>query len=194
MNPDRLWAGTRALLASDWSQMLSSWFTLLGTALGGLIGILSTLLTERGRFKREIVKLDREARRQLYADFLTADAAAHETMRAQTYSKSNDSSIRVRVNDAFAESQLYPARWKMTVLAPSEVVERSDNAFRELRDIRDVLADGHSIKSPAYKDAHFAHANALRALRDNMRGDLGNRPLAYDESEPHRVVASQDEV
>jgi hypothetical protein len=102
--------------------MLSSWFTLLGTVVGGLIGVLSTLITERGRFKRELAKLDREARRQLYADFLTADADAHESMRAQAYSGQVGESLRVGVQDAFADSQLNPARWKMTVLAPAEVV------------------------------------------------------------------------
>jgi hypothetical protein len=62
-----------------------------------------------------------------------------------------------------------------------------------LREIRDVLADGYDIKASTYKDAHRAHENALRALRDSMRSDLGNRPLPYDDREPQPLVTNSDD-
>jgi hypothetical protein len=159
-----------------------SWLTLLSTALGAAIGIVSTLVADRARFRRELIKVDRDARRQLYAEFLTADAAAHDTMRLQAFTAHGSGERRLAVHEAFSNSQLYSTRYRMTVLAPASVVRDSEDTFRRLRRIRRVLSEGHGVESDTYIALHQEHEAALRSLRNSMREDLGTGALLYTDA------------
>lgn len=169
-----------------------SWMSLISTVVGALIGIGSTLVADRARYRRELAKADRDARRQLYADFLIADAAAHDGMRLQAMKAGADETERRNaVYETFHSSQIYPTRYRLTVAAPAEVVNDSENVFRFLRRIRNTLADGLDLADAEYTELHQAHENALRRLRNSMRVDLGSSALVYSD-DSSGALASPD--
>ncbi|MFE5038215.1 hypothetical protein [Streptomyces sp. NPDC056683] len=64
-------------------------------------------------------------------------------------------------------------RYELSICAPRYVVEKSDDSFRRLRDLRDVVADGFSRDSNEYVTGRLRYDRAYQALRDAMRIDLG---------------------
>ncbi|MCZ4607648.1 hypothetical protein O3S80_28580 [Streptomyces sp. Lzd4kr] len=58
------------------------WTTLAGTALGALVGIGSTLLADRARWRRDLADRTRQERRQIYVTVLTKYRLAYEDMYA----------------------------------------------------------------------------------------------------------------
>lgn len=58
------------------------WTTLAGTALGALVGIGSTLLADRARWRRDLADRTRQERRQIYVTVLTKYRLAYEGMYA----------------------------------------------------------------------------------------------------------------
>ena len=64
-------------------------------------------------------------------------------------------------------------RYELSICAPRYVVEKSDDSFRRLRDLRDVVADGFSRDSSEYVTGRHRYDRAYQALREAMRKDLG---------------------
>jgi hypothetical protein len=57
------------------------WTTLAATALGAFVGVGSTLLADRVRWRRDQVDRTRQERRQIYVTVLTKYRLAYEDMR-----------------------------------------------------------------------------------------------------------------
>ncbi|MGW0711749.1 hypothetical protein ACWD4G_38325 [Streptomyces sp. NPDC002643] len=64
-------------------------------------------------------------------------------------------------------------RYELSICAPLYVVVESDDSFRRLRDLRDVVAAGLSRDSDEYVAGRHRYDRAYQALRDAMRKDLG---------------------
>lgn len=64
-------------------------------------------------------------------------------------------------------------RYELSICAPRYVVEKSDDSFRRLRDLRDVVTDGFSRDSNEYVTGRRRYDRAYQDLRDAMRKDLG---------------------
>ncbi|MER6561014.1 hypothetical protein ABT300_25445 [Streptomyces sp. NPDC001027] len=64
-------------------------------------------------------------------------------------------------------------RYELSICAPRHVVEKSDDAFRRLRDLRDVVADGFGRDSSECVTGRLRYDRAYQGLRDAMRKDLG---------------------
>ncbi|WP_164492555.1 hypothetical protein [Streptomyces sp. CNQ-509] len=62
----------------------------------------------------------------------------------------------------------------MSITAASNVVVASEEAFRRLRDVRDLAAAGTLAGDEAYSGGRAAYEAALSRLRDAMRFDLGS--------------------
>ncbi|MEU6228530.1 hypothetical protein [Streptomyces sp. NPDC047042] len=64
-------------------------------------------------------------------------------------------------------------RYELSICVPRYVVEKSDDSFRRLRGLRDVVADGFSRDCSEYVTGRHRYDRAYQALREAMRRDLG---------------------
>ncbi|MFJ9640112.1 hypothetical protein [Streptomyces sp. NPDC101178] len=67
----------------------------------------------------------------------------------------------------------YGVRYQMSITAAPNVFVASENAFRRLRDVRDLAAAGTLAGDEAYSGGRAEYEAALEGLRDAMRLDLG---------------------
>ena len=99
-------------------------------------------------------------------------------MRAATVG--NDSpaeSKRATLTEAFRTPDPYVHRFELSLLAPADVVTLAVAVFRRVREIRDLLINGADSESAEYRAAQRAYYDAIKAMSDAMRKDLGNSPL-----------------
>ncbi|OXY83976.1 hypothetical protein [Streptomyces sp. 2R] len=129
------------------------WISLASTALGAGIGIGSTLLVDRVRWRRERAGHDLDVRRQMYADY-TAERPR-------------------RVREVFLTPGAYEIRHQLAIVAPPEIVEAARSAFVALRGTRDLLVAGAAADDAAYVELEGMFDAAVAELRTVMRLDLG---------------------
>lgn len=154
------------------------WGPLASTSLGAVIGIASTLATDQMRTRRGREDKDEAARRQLYGDYLAALARTRNHLRMAARSAGLDSGERGRrAVEAFFEGNAYELRYQIAIVAPAEVVEASTNAFRSLRDLRDLVEAGALHTDQSHVDARERWELLLAELRMSMRRDLGQPVL-----------------
>ncbi|RKN08576.1 hypothetical protein [Streptomyces radicis] len=147
------------------------WGTLIGTGVGGVVALAATMIAERARWRRDESVRRLETKRQLYADYLTALTRTRNHLKDIVQSPALAPEERVRQSaEAYREGGAYELRHQMGILASKPVVTAADEAFRRLRDIRDLVRDG---KEGALKEEFDAMIHAIRTLRDAMRTDLG---------------------
>lgn len=156
------------------------WSTLLSTLLGAVIGVGSTLLADRIRWRRDARGQQRSHRHELYADYLSVLTRAHESLRlvAQTERPETTAADReMATRAAFAESGAYEWRNRISVTAPTAVHTASEETFRRLRDVRRVLAHGAKVGSADYETVREEFSVTLRLLVVAMREDVGVEPI-----------------
>ena len=68
-------------------------------------------------------------------------------------------------------------RFELSLLAPADVVEDAVTVFRRVQDIRDLLISGVGTGTAEYRAAQRAYYDAIKAMSDTMRKDLGSSPL-----------------
>lgn len=122
-----------------------------------------------------------QLRRESYGRYLAAVIQAHQAMRAAAVS--SDSSAddrRAAITKAFRSTDLYVHRFELSLLAPADVVTLAVAAFRRVREIRDLLVSGTRAESAEYRAAQRAYYDAIKAMSDTMRLDLGSSPLGAE--------------
>jgi hypothetical protein len=157
----------------DWSATLPA---LLGTILGASI----TLLADRIRWRRDQDQRQQESRKEAYAAYLASLHAASEAIRAVSLADHPAEALTGAARDAFREAGLRSTREQLVLLAPESVVRVADDAFRALRELRDLVGDGHDLESPDYQLTLGRYHAALAASRNRMRADLGSPGLSAD--------------
>ncbi|WP_329230920.1 hypothetical protein OG488_19390 [Streptomyces sp. NBC_01460] len=149
------------------------WIPLVSTALGAAIGVGSTLLADRARWRRDRAGQDLDVRRQLYADY-TAALSRIRTALNECAQEDIPTAERTRkVREVFLTPGAYEIRHQLAIVAPPEIVDAARSAFVVLRDTRDLLAAGASVDDAAYADLEERFDAAVAALRTLMRLDLG---------------------
>ncbi|MFJ4969762.1 hypothetical protein [Streptomyces sp. NPDC088755] len=149
------------------------WIPLVSTALGAAIGVGSTLLADRARWRRDRAGQDLDVRRQLYADY-TAALSRIRTALNECAQEDIPTAERTRkVREVFLTPGAYEIRHQLAIVAPPEIVDAARSAFVVLRDTRDLLAAGASVDDAAYADLEERFDAAVAALRSLMRLDLG---------------------
>lgn len=151
----------------DWSSPLS-------TLLGALIGVSSTLAVDRVRADRERLDKDKAVKRQVYADYLAALTRTRDELRAAARDPgAHPEDRRRRAVEAFRDGGAYELRYQVAVLAPTVVDEASVEAFRALRDMRDLVEEGAVHTDPAYLELRRRWDGLFARLRELVRRDLG---------------------
>jgi hypothetical protein len=149
------------------------WGTLVGTALGAVLGIGATLAGEHLRWRRTVRHNRLQDRRTMYADCLVTLRRAHEAMRLAADEDDSDPQLRAaRIRQAFQASGCDEARERLVLTAPDDVSEAVDASYHALRRIRETLASGSTLASHEYDAARQAHGDATRAARTVFRRDL----------------------
>lgn len=150
------------------------WGTLIGTALGAVVGISSTTLAERSRWKRDTSAQERAAKRQLYSEYLAALSRTRNELRALARSPSTPADERGReAGRVFRTGGAYELRHQMAITAPEYVNALSVRALHRLRDLLDRLEVGDVHTEDTWNQGHEAFIEVLDDLRAAMRSDLG---------------------
>ncbi|MCL8015047.1 hypothetical protein [Streptomyces sp. AS02] len=151
------------------------WTTLAGTALGALVGVGSTLLADRARWRRDLADRTRQERKQIYVTVLTKYRLAYEAMHAAAVT-GRDEAPAVRetaVREAFRESGCDEARETALICAPQEMSDVLEKVYATLRELQDAFAAGDPpLHSPQLQERRLRHAEAIWAARAAMRRDL----------------------
>ncbi|MFE4360431.1 hypothetical protein [Kitasatospora sp. NPDC056800] len=152
-----------------------NWISLAGTALGALIALLATSLNDRVKWRREQSASHRALCQQTYARFLAALTDAHERMRTEARTDHQSAEARATaVLEAFHTSGCYPLRYELAIIASQPVLDGAEEAFKLIRQVRDLLAAGTGVEAPEYKELRYAYGPVLRNLQARMRAELGS--------------------
>lgn len=166
------------------------WLPLLSTLAGAAIGIVTTLVADRSRWRREDDKEARRLRLDIYTQYTTTVKVLGETLRAQAEREHSSDEGRARaLHEAFRESGIAVASERMWLVAPQPVVKASNSVFHCLRRICDGYVDGTAVSSPEDRARWEARGKAAATMRRLMREDLGVGPLA----ERHSTVPGDEE-
>jgi hypothetical protein len=68
------------------------------------------------------------------------------------------------------------------VIADQQVLDAAEAAFRQTRDIRDILAGGGRIGDPQYQAQRTAWGVLLRTMQQAMRDELGSTQVVLRRS------------
>jgi hypothetical protein len=148
------------------------WSTLIGTALGAIVGVGSALINDILRWRREQQKYQRSIRREIYVEFLSALTDAHEKMRVASQRDYESAAARsLEIRDLFRDC--YRIRYQISIIAEQGVVDGSEATFRKMRDIRDLLSGGENLESADYQKFRTEWGALLRQLQHSMRLELG---------------------
>jgi hypothetical protein len=159
---------------------VQQWIALAGTALGAIIGLGSAFATDRIRWNREQLKDRRDARRELYSAYIAVLTEIHESMRAISRDKQLTAAERAKaVHAAFQAGGPYKLRYQIAILADQAVLNTSEAAFQQMRDIRDIFVSGGRIESPEYQTHREAWGARLRAMQRAMREELGSPEVEF---------------
>ncbi|MFE1331492.1 hypothetical protein [Streptomyces microflavus] len=149
------------------------WIPLVSTALGAAIGVGSTLLADRARWRRDRAGQDLDVRRQLYADYTAALSRIRTALNECVREDIPAAERPRRIREAFTTPGAYEIRHQLAIVAPPEIVDAARSAFVVLRDTRDLLVAGASVDNAAYAELEERFDAAVAALRTVMRLDLG---------------------
>ncbi|MGW5429484.1 hypothetical protein ACWET9_20080 [Streptomyces sp. NPDC004059] len=151
------------------------WTTLAGTGLGAVVGVGSTLLADRVRWRRETGERDRRERRELYVTCLTRYRLAYEAMHtAATAHRDGPADRRdAAVREAFRDSGCDEVRENLLICAPEEMADVVEDVYSSLRELLEVFAAGDpALYTPEFQEHRLRHAQAVWAARAAMRAAL----------------------
>ncbi|MFI6286768.1 hypothetical protein ACIBCM_18795 [Streptomyces sp. NPDC051018] len=148
------------------------WITLAAAVVGAVIATASATLLERTRWQRERQARSAEIRRQLYGEYLAALASSRNAFRSLGRNRELPLAERAAAaREAF--EPCYALRYQMSITASPPVHEASEAAFRRLRHVRNITAEGVVSGDDGYESGRAAYESALTGLRAAMRKDLG---------------------
>ncbi|MER5433187.1 hypothetical protein [Streptomyces sp. NPDC002588] len=152
------------------------WTTLAATGLGALVGVGSTLLADRVRWRRDLAERTRQERKEIYVTCLTKYRQAYEDMYAAARHPPAGAGREAAVREAFRASGCDEVRESALICAPQELSDVIEGVYETLRELLEILALGEPpLDSPAFQEHRLRHGQAVWAARAAMRSDLGLR-------------------
>ncbi|MGI5455835.1 hypothetical protein ACQEWB_22170 [Streptomyces sp. CA-249302] len=150
-----------------------NWTTLAGTALGALIGVGSTLLADRVRWRRDAGERNRQERRDIYVGCLTKYRLAYEAMHSAATVHRGQHTLDAAVREAFRASGCDEVRESALICAPQELSDVLEDVYVTLREFQEFFAAGDQpLDSPEFQEHRLKHGKAIWAARAAMRADL----------------------
>ncbi|MGW9375008.1 hypothetical protein ACWGVR_33920 [Streptomyces xanthophaeus] len=147
------------------------WVTLISAIVGAAIATGSAMVLDKRRWQRERLDRETQTRRTLYGEYLACLSEARHT----SGNVARDTDMQLPTRRTTARTAFGPCiglRYQITITAPSRVVVASEDAFRQLRDLRDLVMEGVLVTEPAYLEGRRNYDDALATLRLRMREDL----------------------
>ncbi|WP_406444204.1 hypothetical protein OHB14_35320 [Streptomyces sp. NBC_01613] len=150
------------------------WMTLAGTGVGALVGVGSTLLADRARWRPDLAERTRQERKQIYVTCLAKYRQAYEDMytaaaAADRQGVTPDGAVR----EAFRASGCDEIRESALICAPQDLSDVLEDVYSTLRELVEVLAAGDPpLDSPEFQEHRLRHGQAVWAARAAMRRDL----------------------
>jgi hypothetical protein len=149
------------------------WMTLAGTVVGGLVGVGSTLLADRARWRRDADRRNHQERKEIYVACLTKYRQAYEGMHAAATGHRGQDTLSTAVREAFRASGCDEVRESALICAPQELSDALEDVYTTLRELQEVLAAGDpSLDSPEFEEYRLGHGQAIWAARAAIRRDL----------------------
>ncbi|MFF4162913.1 hypothetical protein [Streptomyces sp. NPDC001741] len=149
------------------------WTALVATAVGAVIGVGSTLVTERVTWRRNAGEQDRETLRTTAAQFLEALTEARDTISDASRSELLPVDERAQLaRAAFLTYGVHAKQYQLELLATPEVAECAKDAAHQLVLYRDAVAAGHLRDAPECAQARRMFREARQKLMAAMRASL----------------------
>jgi hypothetical protein len=150
------------------------WGTLIGTVVGAVLGVGSTLIADHTRSRREQATHMHDTLRDLYSTYLAALNDSSSVLRVIILKESDAAARYQAALDAFRDTSVLTRRYSIALQAPPAVREKSDQAYRLLRQWRDLLDThpGISLTSAEYLEGLERFHQARKDLQAAMRASL----------------------
>jgi hypothetical protein len=147
---------------------------LISTGIGAAIALGGTVLADLMR-SRDTRERDRITdRRDVYLQLTLAHGLALQELRdVAGRSFGSEADRLAAVAAAMTVSGIYPARDRLLMAAPRWVLRSAEIAFDRLIRLRDVVRTGVAVRSIDYHEAYHPYGEAMWALRNAIRTDLG---------------------
>lgn len=148
------------------------WGTLVGTVLGALLGIGSTVLVEHFRWKRDQYAQEHTGRREVYSQYLSAlSLATHQLNDLRRHGSLTPDERKQKAGEILTASGAYQLRYKMLITAPEVLEGPIEQAFACLRKLRDRFNE-HQVSQDLWDGAIDTMTDAIVTLRRALRDDL----------------------
>ncbi|MGW4756277.1 hypothetical protein [Streptomyces chartreusis] len=149
------------------------WLPLVTAAFGAGVGIGSTLLADRARWRRDRSEQYREFRRDAYGDFFMALSQARNSLRKLATTPASAVDRRVQeATDVWVSSGAYEQRIRLSLVAPGHMNVHIGATYDALQVAREEISGGASAGDPRYEEALLAYHRQLDNLRVRMQEDL----------------------
>lgn len=151
--------------------------TLIAAAVGAVIGIGSTLITDSARARRDLDQKWIDTKRLVYVRFLVALAQAHSRIKVTAFENLSPTEKQKAVSRAFHDdpqhAEAKAVLRELAITAPEHVYRLALEVYECLRVIRDVLFQPSITAADAeYRQASKPFWTRLDTLQDVMREDL----------------------
>lgn len=151
------------------------WGTLAGTALGALLGVSTTLLGERSRWRRENTSRERAAKQQLYSEYLAALWLTRHRLRDLQRNTALTREERIEQSgEILGATNAFQLLYQMRIMASEPLDDVAVQTFRKLLRLRDRFDEPDVSTDPEWPATQTALSEALETLRQAMRSDLGS--------------------
>lgn len=146
---------------------------MIAVVLGGVIGVGSTLATDRARWRRDRATQDRETLRTVYVQYLEALAQARDVISHASQEVHRSAEERAQIAWTVTRDHgVYARQYALELIAPTEVVEKTKAVAAKLVAYRDAVVSGETFADAGCTEARRALRHARHALMSAMRDDL----------------------
>ncbi|MFS0694084.1 hypothetical protein [Streptomyces nitrosporeus] len=150
------------------------WTALAATVVGAVIGVGSTLVTDRVSWRRDTSERDRETLLTEATQFLEALTEARDVISDASRSQDLPADERAQLaRAAFLSQGVHAKQYRLELLATPEVAESARDAAQQLLLYRDAVVAGHLRDDPECAQARRAFREARQKLMTAMRSSLG---------------------